>query len=57
MKAFVGTSGWSYDWNESGTLSWYVTNTGLNAIELNGTFYGFPKPGGIKSWARDGDGR
>lgn len=51
---FVGTSGWYYDWNEEKTLDWYVCNSGLNAIELNASFYRFPFPNQVKSWARKG---
>ncbi|MEM2154159.1 MAG: DUF72 domain-containing protein [Nitrososphaeria archaeon] len=54
MKIFVGTSGWSYDWNIDGTLSWYVKNSGLNCIELNASFYRFPFPNQVKSWTLKG---
>lgn len=53
MKAFVGTSGWSYDWNPEG-LRWYVNNSRLNAIELNMSFYRFPFPNQVKGWAKTG---
>lgn len=52
MKVFVGTSGWLYDWNEDGTLDWYVENSGLNAVELNASFYRFPFQNQVKSWKR-----
>ncbi|MEM0506242.1 MAG: DUF72 domain-containing protein [Thermosphaera sp.] len=52
MKVFVGTSGWLYDWNEDGTLDWYVENSGLNAVELNACFYRFPFQNQVKSWKR-----
>ncbi|MEM0016340.1 MAG: DUF72 domain-containing protein [Saccharolobus sp.] len=52
MKIFVGTSGWSYSWNEDGTLDWYVKNSGLNAVELNMSFYRFPTESQIKRWSR-----
>ncbi|MCX8189034.1 MAG: DUF72 domain-containing protein [Nitrososphaeria archaeon] len=54
MEIFVGTSGWSYDWNIEGTLSWYVKNSGLNCIELNASFYRFPFPNQVKSWTLKG---
>lgn len=54
MKVFVGTSGFVYDWNEEGTLDWYVKNSGLNALELNMSFYRFPFPNQVKAWARKG---
>ncbi len=54
MKYFVGTSGWLYSWNKEGTLDWYLANSGLNAIELNASFYRFPFPNQVKGWARKG---
>ncbi|RLF23894.1 MAG: DUF72 domain-containing protein [Thermoprotei archaeon] len=48
---YVGTSGWSYDWNPDG-FEWYVKNSGLNTVELNASFYRFPFPSMVKSWAR-----
>ena len=54
MKIFVGTSGWYYDWNEKKTLDWYLEHSGLNAIELNASFYRFPFPNMVKSWANKG---
>lgn len=56
MKVFVGTSGWYYDWNKDKTLDWYIDNSGLNAVELNASFYRFPFPSQIKSWAKKGRG-
>jgi uncharacterized protein YecE (DUF72 family) len=55
-KVFVGTSGWTYEWNSEGTLSWYVENSGLNCVELNASFYRFPFPSQVKSWALKGCG-
>lgn len=52
MEVYVGTSGWMYDWNTGGTLDWYLANSGLNAIELNASFYRFPFPSQIGGWAR-----
>jgi len=54
MEVYVGTSGWMYGWNEGGSLDWYVSNSGLNAIELNASFYRFPFPNAIKSWSVKG---
>lgn len=53
-RVFVGTSGWIYDWNLGGSLDWYIQNSGLNAIELNSSFYRFPYPSQVVSWARRG---
>jgi len=56
MKAYVGTSGWAYPmWNPDG-LDWYVKNSGLNAIELNMSFYRYPYPNQVKGWSRRGRG-
>lgn len=52
MRVFVGTSGWLYDWNEEATLDWYVEFSGLNAVELNASFYRFPFPNQVKAWSR-----
>ncbi len=46
---YVGTSGWSYDWNPDG---WYYENSGLNAVELNASFYRFPFKSMAKSWSK-----
>jgi len=54
MEAFVGTSGWSYSWNEGLSLDWYLEHSHLNAVELNASFYRFPFPNQILSWARKG---
>jgi len=56
MEVFVGTSGWFYDWNKKRSLDWYVNNSGLNAVELNASFYRFPFPNVVKSWAEKGKG-
>ncbi len=53
-EVFVGTSGWSYDWNLGNSLDWYIRESHLNAIELNMSFYRFPYPNMIKSWATKG---
>jgi len=52
MEIFVGTSGWFYSWNKERSLDWFVKNSGLNAIELNASFYRFPFPSQIKAWAK-----
>lgn len=54
MEVFVGTSGWMYAWNEKLNLDWYVRNSGLNAVELNASFYRFPYPNNVKAWAVKG---
>ena len=54
MEVFIGTSGWSYNWNEGKSLEWYVNHSGLNAIELNMSFYRFPYPNMVKSWSKKG---
>ncbi|MEM2607794.1 MAG: DUF72 domain-containing protein [Thermoproteota archaeon] len=51
QKIFIGTSGWSYDWNPNG-FDWYVKNSGLNSVELNASFYRFPFRNQVYSWAR-----
>jgi uncharacterized protein YecE (DUF72 family) len=56
VETFVGTSGWSYAWNEGSSLDWYVAHAGLNAIELNFSYYRFPSDVQVKSWARAGSG-
>ncbi|MCW1293926.1 MAG: DUF72 domain-containing protein [Candidatus Parvarchaeota archaeon] len=55
-KFFVGTSGWAYSWNKGGSLDWYVSDSGLNAVELNASFYRFPFPNQIAGWSRKGRG-
>lgn len=54
MEFFVGTSGWAYDWNEGGNLNWYIMHSGLNAVELNASFYRFPFKNQILGWSRKG---
>jgi len=56
LEFYVGTSGWFYSWNEKRNLEWYVTNSGLNAVELNTSFYRFPFPAMVKSWGMRGQG-
>jgi uncharacterized protein YecE (DUF72 family) len=54
LRVYVGTSGWLYDWNEGASLDWYVEESGLNAVELNASFYRFPFRNQVASWARKG---
>ncbi|MGC8652008.1 MAG: DUF72 domain-containing protein [Candidatus Micrarchaeia archaeon] len=54
MNCYIGTSGWMYQWNREGTLDWYIRNSGLNAIELNASFYRFPFPNQVKGWSARG---
>ncbi len=56
MRFYIGTSGWMYGWNQDGTLKWYKCNSGLNAIELNYSFYRFPSKKEIDSWISVGTG-
>ena len=56
MEVYVGTSGWLYDWNPEGSLDWYVRHSGLNAVELNASFYRTPYPSQVRGWARRGAG-
>ena len=48
---FVGTSGWSYDWNPDG-FRWYHAHSGLNAVELNASFYRFPFRSMVSFWSK-----
>ena len=52
-KVFVGTSGWSYSWNPDG-FKWYARYSGLNAVELNASFYRLPYKSMAIGWARVG---
>lgn len=56
MDFFVGTSGWYYSWNKERSLDWFVANSGLNAVELNASFYRFPSSSMVKSWVKKGSG-
>jgi len=56
MEFFVGTSGWYYPWNEKRSLDWYVSNSCLNAVELNASFYRFPLSSKVRAWAKKGKG-
>jgi len=54
MELNVGTSGWSYDWNRGGSPGWYAAESGLNAVELNGSFYRFPRESTVRGWRDEG---
>jgi len=56
LEVYVGTSGWLYSWNKGGSLDWYVKYSGLNAVELNASFYRFPSSNAVKSWEVKGSG-
>jgi len=56
LEFYVGTSGWFYSWNEKRNFDWYMANSGLNAVELNASFYRFPFPNMVTSWAKKGEG-
>ncbi|MCX8204506.1 MAG: DUF72 domain-containing protein [Candidatus Nezhaarchaeota archaeon] len=51
MELFVGTSGWQYDWNPNG-FEWFAKNSGLNAVELNASFYRYPFKSQVEGWRR-----
>ncbi|MDT8357770.1 MAG: DUF72 domain-containing protein [Methanomicrobiaceae archaeon] len=51
VKAFIGTSGWYYDWNKDKSLDWFIAHSGLDAVELNMSFYRFPSSDQVRSWA------
>jgi uncharacterized protein YecE (DUF72 family) len=42
VELYAGTSGRLYDWNLGGSLEWYARSPGLNAVELNSSFYRIP---------------
>jgi len=54
MNVFIGTSGWMYSWNDGNNLDWYLENSGLNSVELNASYYRFPFPNQVNSWATKG---
>lgn len=51
VEVYVGTSGWSYDWNPDG-FKWYARESGLNAVELNSSFYRLPYRSMALGWSR-----
>jgi len=52
-KIRVGTSGYSYFWNEGvpTPFQWYCKQ-GFDTVEINSTFYRFPARSSIKTWAK-----
>ena len=56
MKFYVGTSGYSYFWNEGkkDQLGWYISK-GFKTVEINSTFYSFPSKAAIKRWSKVSD--
>ena len=56
MEVYIGTSGWAYAWNRGSSLAWFAEHSGLDAIELNASFYGFPSEKSVLSWADAGSG-
>jgi uncharacterized protein YecE (DUF72 family) len=54
LEVYIGTSGWLYNWNEGASLDWYIEESGLNAVELNASFYRFPFKNQVLSWSRKG---
>jgi uncharacterized protein YecE (DUF72 family) len=55
LDLYVGTSGWVYDWNPDG-FDWYVSRSGLNAVELNASFYCYPFRSQVEGWRRRSPG-
>jgi uncharacterized protein YecE (DUF72 family) len=54
VEVYVGTSGWMYSWNLGRSLEWYVNHSGLNAVELNASFYRVPAAEQVERWAKVG---
>ncbi len=50
MKAYIGTSGYSYSWNIGRSLRWYISQ-GFKTVEINSTFYGFPSSKTVTKWS------
>lgn len=51
VEIYIGTSGWSYDWNPDG-FRWYALSSGLNAVELNASFYRIPYKSMVIGWLK-----
>lgn len=51
LEIYVGTSGWQYDWNPDG-FEWFARHSGLNAVELNASFYRYPFRSQVEGWRR-----
>jgi uncharacterized protein YecE (DUF72 family) len=47
----IGTSGYSYSWNQGkpNPFKWYVSQ-GFNSVEINASFYRFPSESWIRTW-------
>jgi len=56
VEVYVGTSGWLYSWNLGRSLEWYIKHSGLNAVELNASFYRVPAARQVEKWAEAGAG-
>jgi uncharacterized protein YecE (DUF72 family) len=52
VDIYVGTSGWYYSWNKGRSLDWYVRNTPFRAVELNSSFYRYPKREQVEAWKK-----
>lgn len=50
----VGTSGYTYFWNpgKPSPFKWYVSQ-GFRTVEVNASFYRFPRESWVKAWMRD----
>ncbi|GIU70982.1 MAG: hypothetical protein KatS3mg003_1606 [Candidatus Nitrosocaldaceae archaeon] len=53
MKAWIGTSGYTYDWNKAkpSAFEWYLMQ-GFNSVEINASFYRFPSKNWMKAWSK-----
>ena len=56
MKAWIGTSGYTYDWNRAkpSAFEWYLMQ-GFNSVEINASFYRFPSKNWLKAWSKAPD--
>lgn len=54
MRRRVGTSGYTYFWNpgKPSPFKWYVSK-GFKTVEINASFYRFPRRAWISMWIRD----
>ena len=50
----VGTSGYTYFWNpgKPSPFKWYLSQ-GFRTVEVNASFYRFPRESWVKTWLRD----
>ncbi|MGQ9514320.1 MAG: DUF72 domain-containing protein [Thermoproteota archaeon] len=55
-KIRIGTSGYSYYWNEGKPtpFEWYLKQ-GFHTVEINASFYRFPLPSWVKEWSKAPD--